>query len=86
VRSPGGLETTAVLRGGFGTAPAKKLRKSLSFCMTTCHDFIRTDNGLQGHKMYPSLEKINPSFLVHAGDIEYYDPDEKIFCSLDRLR
>ena len=44
--------------------------------MTTCHDFIRTDNGLQGHKIYPAMEEINPSFLVHAGDIEYYDKPE----------
>ncbi len=86
VRSPGGQETTAVLRGGFETAPAKKLRKSLSFCMTTCHDFIRTDNGLQGHKMYPSLEKINPSFLVHAGDIEYYDKPEPWALTVELMR
>ena len=86
VRSPGGGETTAVLRGGFETAPAKKLQKSLSFCMTTCHDFIRTDNGLQGHKMYPSLEKINPSFLVHAGDIEYYDKPEPWALTVELMR
>ena len=68
--------TTAILRGGFETAPARGVKQDLTFCMTTCHDFIRTDNGLQGHKIYPAMKKINPSFLVHAGDIEYYDkPD-----------
>ena len=76
VRKSDSQATTAILRGGFETAPARGVKQDLTFCMTTCHDFIRTDNGLQGHKIYPAMKKINPSFLVHAGDIEYYDkPD-----------
>ena len=65
-----------MIRGGFETAPEAKDDRDLKFCVTTCHDFIRTDNGLLGHKIYPTMTKIKPDFIVHAGDIEYYDkPD-----------
>ena len=67
---------TAVIRGSFRTAPAKQATKDLKFCLTTCHDFIRRDDGLNGHKIYTAMKKISPDFVVHAGDIEYYDkPD-----------
>ena len=68
-----GSEITAEIRGSFRTAPAKKQAKDLTFCFTTCHDFIRRDDGMNGHRIYPSMTKINPDFVVHAGDIEYYD-------------
>ena len=85
-RKPDSQQTTAILRGGFETAPAKNARTSLTFCMTTCHDFIRTDNGLRGHKIYPVMEEINPSFLVHAGDIEYYDKPEPWALTVELMR
>lgn len=67
---------SAVLRGGFETAPKASSEKEVRFCMTTCHDFIRRDDGDLGHKIYPAFEQIGPDFVVHAGDIEYYDkPD-----------
>jgi alkaline phosphatase D len=44
--------------------------------VTTCHDFIRRDDGLKGHKIYTAMERLEPDFVIHAGDIEYYDkPD-----------
>ena len=64
---------TAVVRGSFSTAPRPSAQRDTKFCVTTCHDFIRTDNGLRGHKIYPAMSKIKPNFIVHAGDIEYYD-------------
>lgn len=72
-RGTDGAATTAVVRGAFRTAPAPNKKKEVTFCFTTCHDFIRTDDGLNGHKIYPAMTKINPDFIVHAGDIEYYD-------------
>ena len=66
-------EPTAVVRGRFSTAPKTSAQRDTKFCVTTCHDFIRTDNGLRGHKIYPAMSKIKPDFIVHAGDIEYYD-------------
>ncbi len=68
-----GQEVTAVVRGSFRTAPAMTESPDLKFCMTTCHDFERRDDGLKGHKIYPAMTAINPDFVVHAGDIEYYD-------------
>ncbi len=69
-------EPTAVLRGSFRTPPAPKQREDIKFCMTTCHDFIRRDDDNRGHKIYPAMMAMKPDFIVHAGDIEYYDqPD-----------
>ena len=68
-----GEKSTAVVRGSFSTAPKPSAQRDIKFCVTTCHDFIRTDNGLRGHKIYPTMSKIKPDFVVHAGDIEYYD-------------
>ena len=69
-------EPSAVALGGFRTAFAAKATTPLRFCITTCHDFIRRDDGLRGHKIYTAMREIDPAFIVHAGDIEYYDkPD-----------
>ena len=70
--SDGGVLTASV-RGSFRTAPTSQQAKDLTFCFTTCHDFIRRDDGMKGHKIYPSMTEIGPDFVVHAGDIEYYD-------------
>ena len=67
---------TAAIRGAFKTAPAESESSPVKFCITTCHDFIRRDDGPNGHKIYPAMKAIAPDFIVHAGDIEYYDkPD-----------
>lgn len=72
-RSVDGGKVTAAVNGSFRTAPAIEESKDLTFCFTTCHDFIRRDDGMMGHRIYPSMTKLNPDFVVHAGDIEYYD-------------
>lgn len=64
---------SAVIRGAFETAPSQQVQQAIKFCITTCHDFIRRDDGLKGHKIYPAMTSIAPNFVVHAGDIEYYD-------------
>lgn len=73
-------EPSDVRRGSFQTAPKKNAKEEITFCITTCHDFIRRDDGLSGHKIYPAMKKMSPNFVVHAGDIEYYDkPDPWAF-------
>jgi alkaline phosphatase D len=73
-------EPTDVQRGGFRTPPRRRQAKPLAFCVTTCHDFIRRDDGLNGHKIYAAMSRLAPDFVVHAGDIEYYDkPDPWAF-------
>ncbi len=64
---------TAKVEGSFRTAPSTDQTQDLTFCFTTCHDFVRRDDGMKGHRIYPSMTKMNPDFAVHAGDIEYYD-------------
>lgn len=61
------------LMGTFQTAPDASLPEDVSFCIVTCHDYIRRDDSLGGHLIYPAMKKLAPDFLVHAGDIEYYD-------------
>jgi alkaline phosphatase D len=69
-------EPSAVMLGGFRTPPPRPQAAPLSFCITTCHDFIRRDDGAAGHKIYRAMKQLAPDFVVHAGDIEYYDkPD-----------
>ena len=68
-----GGEVTTEVQGSFRTAPAVQQTRDMTFCFTTCHDFIRRDDGMLGHRIYPSMTKLNPDFVVHAGDIEYYD-------------
>ena len=79
-------EATAVLRGGFRTAPRDDETQNLVFCMTTCHDFIRRDDGLQGHQIYTAMPKLEPDFVVHAGDIEYYDKPDPWAMTIDLMR
>lgn len=81
-----GGEITAVLRGGFRTAPKKNDASALKFCFTTCHDFIRRDDGMNGHKIYPTMTKMEPDFVVHAGDIEYYDKPDPWAMTIDLMR
>lgn len=83
---PGGGDTTAVVRGSFRTAPKADDAEPIKFCITTCHDFIRRDDGMQGHKIYPTMSKMQPDFIVHAGDIEYYDKPDPWAATVDLMR
>lgn len=75
-RKPGG-ETNSLARGKFKTAPPVDEESEVTFTVVTCHDFIRRDDLVNGHRIYPSMARmLKPDFMVHAGDIEYYDkPD-----------
>ena len=85
-RATDGKIPTAVIRGRFETAPAANAKKSIKFCMTTCHDFIRRDDGLRGHLIYPAMTQIDPDFVVHAGDIEYYDKPDPWAMTVELMR
>lgn len=75
-RPIGANKATAERRCRFQTAPRPDAAAEVSFCVTTCHDFYRRDDGMRGHKIYPAMTDLKPNFVVHAGDIEYYDkPD-----------
>ncbi len=67
----------ASVTGEFKTAPKVNQEEEVTFTVVTCHDFIRRDDLVNGHNIYPSMARmVKPDFMVHAGDIEYYDkPD-----------
>lgn len=81
-----GRDVTAKTEGAFRTAPAADQAEPITFCFTTCHDFIRRDDGMKGHKIYPAMTNIAPDFVVHAGDIEYYDKPRPWAMSLELMR
>jgi alkaline phosphatase D len=68
-----GSAVTASLSGSFRTPPSPDSINALNFCIVTCHDYPRRDDSINGHKIYKSMLEPYPDFLVHTGDIEYYD-------------
>ena len=66
------VKTANTLKGAFLSPPAAEVSKDISFCIVTCHDYIRRDTP-EGHQMYQAMLKQSPDFFVHTGDIEYYD-------------
>lgn len=65
-------EITGKFEGKFKTPPAITTEKNINFCVVSCHDYLRRDSD-NGHKIYPAMQRLNPNFYVHTGDIEYYD-------------
>ena len=41
---------------------------------------------MNGHKLYPAMTKMNPDFIVHAGDIEYYDKPDPWALTVELMR
>lgn len=69
-----GSQASVEVMGQFKTAASKDMEESVKFVLVTCHDFPRRDDLINGHYIYPAmLDRVDPDFLVHAGDIEYYD-------------
>jgi alkaline phosphatase D len=64
---------TATQSGSFRTPPDKDIASILNFYIVTCHDYPRRDDSINGHRIYRSMLDPFPDFLVHTGDIEYYD-------------
>ncbi|MGB0993846.1 MAG: PhoD-like phosphatase N-terminal domain-containing protein, partial [Akkermansiaceae bacterium] len=65
-------EPTCKLEASFTTAPAPSTASKVSFTVVTGQDYPRRDTP-DGHKIYPVMQQLMPSFFVHTGDIEYYD-------------
>ncbi|MBI5690224.1 MAG: alkaline phosphatase D family protein [Verrucomicrobia bacterium] len=74
-RAPDGKPGAAVT-GGFRTAPAASTPTPVRFAVITCGDYPRRDDPANGHRIYDTLHRMQVDFLVHTGDVEYYDkPD-----------
>ena len=59
--------------GSFKLPKDKSSKDGVKFCVVSCHDFNRRDDVENGHKIYPSMDKMKPDFYIHTGDIEYMD-------------
>ncbi len=73
LRMPDMLGTVVGYQGQFHTAPTEADDADVNFTVVTCHDFIRRDDMENGHRIYSAMAKLKPHFMVHAGDVEYYD-------------
>ncbi|MFM7752000.1 MAG: alkaline phosphatase D family protein [Opitutaceae bacterium] len=74
-RESGG-RTGASVDGAFRTAPAADAPVRVRFSVVTCGDYPRRDDPANGHQIYATMAAMDLDFLVHTGDVEYYDkPD-----------
>jgi alkaline phosphatase D len=64
---------TDSISGTFRTPPSADHPENIRFCIVTCQDYPRRDDSINGHKIYPVMDKLLPDFYVHTGDVEYYD-------------
>lgn len=77
---------SATCKGGLETAPLPSSTAPVRFVVVTCHDFPRRDDGQRGRLIYPAIERLDPRFLVHAEDIEYYDKPGPLAMSAELAR
>jgi len=68
-----GTEPSCTINGSFKTAPDSSVPAPVLFTVVTCQEYPRRDDPQNGHKIYDVMRKLGPDFLVHTGDIEYYD-------------
>ena len=77
---------TSTVSGSFRTPPDAGSEDKINFCIVTCHDYPRRDDPINGHKIYKSMLQPFPDFLVHTGDIEYYDKPGPFALSEELIR
>lgn len=66
----------ATVEGAFRTAAAADSPARVSFAVVTCGDYPRRDDPANGHRIYATMAAMDLDFMVHTGDVEYYDkPD-----------
>lgn len=63
----------AIVEGAFRTAPAAGAEARVRFSVVTCGDYPRRDDPANGHRIYATMAALDLDFLVHTGDVEYYD-------------
>lgn len=74
------------IEGSFATAPAANANVPVRFVVVTCADFARRDDAQNGHKIYRTMLALSPEFLVHTGDVEYFDKFEPVANSPELAR
>ncbi|MEM9080959.1 MAG: alkaline phosphatase D family protein [Verrucomicrobiota bacterium] len=64
---------TNSLQSTFTTPPLPTTSQPVTFTISTCQEFNRTDDPVNGHTIYASMLKLNPHFFIQTGDTLYYD-------------
>jgi alkaline phosphatase D len=72
-----GKRVDGSISGSFATMPKENEAASVSFALSSCQIYCRTDRK-DGFWIYDSIEKLKPAFLVSCGDNVYYDSDDPI--------
>lgn len=72
-RAAAAAEPSCTTRGCLKTASDPGAPAPVLFTVVTCQDYPRRDDPQNGHKIYSVMRKLGPDFLVHTGDVEYYD-------------
>ncbi|HEX5025976.1 MAG TPA: alkaline phosphatase D family protein [Agriterribacter sp.] len=69
-----GKNPSASISGQFKTTVTADIPQHVQFMVTTCHEYDDQDdpNG-GGFKIYKHMQALNPDFMVHTGDVIYYD-------------
>lgn len=71
-RKAPGASPGQTLDGGFRTASDPSTPIRVVFTVSTGQGYGSQDR-TDGYRIYPEMQKLNPSFFVHTGDIVYYD-------------
>lgn len=72
-RASGTAEVSSAIEGRFRTAPDPTTIRKVRFAATTGHNYYDRDLPAEGWKIYDQMLRRDPDFLVHTGDILYYD-------------
>ncbi len=75
-RQRGSTAITDRLSGEFKTAPVAGEAKAVTFAVLTGQKFRNMDDPPRGHRVYKTLLGEDLDFMVHTGDIVYYDNDK----------
>ncbi|MDB4438323.1 alkaline phosphatase D family protein [bacterium] len=85
-RSVGSNKPSCSVDGSFRTAPKAETPAQVRFTVVTGQDYPRRDDPASGHKIYPLMQKLDPDFFVHTGDIEYYDKPQPYADNIELAR
>jgi len=72
-RAAAGAPESSAHEGQFRTAPTPATVQTVRFTATTGHNYYSRDLHIEGWKIYDQMLRRAPDFMVHTGDILYYD-------------
>jgi len=85
-RADGSDDSPCQVEGNFRTAPPPDDPANVKFVVITGQVYQHRDDMENGHKIYPTMLKLDPDFFIHTGDIEYFDTPKPYATSLAAAR